>query len=303
MRKWIGYLSFGAILVLTLSFFNPIRAAIQQIAGLAVAETASKWNNVKDAAVGDNLTNGILVGGNYIFDGTNWDRARGDTTNGLDVDVTRLPYVAADNSTNATTKLPVLSGRANAAAPTWTENYQVPISVDLSGNIRTSISGVSTVTGTETPSDTYANPTDALNTMSLLALWNGTTWDRAKKAQQTMANSLSVVIASDQSAVRITKDTSGTAFYAVKLTNVAAVSVNIPFGFTSKKVVVETSSGNTSEICVDWIGGTAVCPALDTAGDDRVGAGRTITLDDYAVTSISVISSSGTQTISVRAWN
>lgn len=35
---------------------------------------------------------------NYVFDGTNWDRARGDTTNGLDVDVTRLPALVAGSA-------------------------------------------------------------------------------------------------------------------------------------------------------------------------------------------------------------
>lgn len=39
---------------------------------------------------------GLWVNGHLLmFDGTNWDRVRGDTTNGLDVDVTRLPALAA----------------------------------------------------------------------------------------------------------------------------------------------------------------------------------------------------------------
>ncbi len=43
--------------------------------------------------VGDNITPGnVLQNMAFVmgFDGTNWDRIRGDTTNGLDVDVTRL---------------------------------------------------------------------------------------------------------------------------------------------------------------------------------------------------------------------
>lgn len=35
---------------------------------------------------------------NLIYNGTNWDRARGDTTNGLDVDVTRLPALVAGSA-------------------------------------------------------------------------------------------------------------------------------------------------------------------------------------------------------------
>lgn len=47
---------------------------------------------------------------------------------------------ASDNSANSTAKLPVISARANAAAPTFTEGFQVPLSVDLAGNLRTSAS-------------------------------------------------------------------------------------------------------------------------------------------------------------------
>lgn len=44
--------------------------------------------------------------------------------------------IASDNTTNSTTKLPVLPARANTAAPTWTDGNQVPLSVDTSGALR-----------------------------------------------------------------------------------------------------------------------------------------------------------------------
>jgi len=228
------------ILVLVLAIFA--RPTITQIAGLAVAETATKWNNLKDAAAGDNLTTGIGAFSIYLYDGTNFDRARGDITYGLDTDVTRVPG--------------------------------------------------------STPSDAYANPTSHLGTWSLMGMFNGATWDRVRgdTTNGLWANiKASVPIAT-------TPDYSGTQFYSVKRTNIGGASVNIAFGFTSKKIVVETAAANTDEVCIDWLGGAAVCPAADTAGDDRVGSGRTITLDEYAVTSISVIAASGTQTIYVRAW-
>lgn len=96
---------------------------------------------------------------------------------------------------------------------------------------------------------------------------------------------------------------SGTSVYAIKKTDVGTVSTNIAFGFTSKKLIIETDSANTDDICIDWIGGTAACPAANTAGDDRIAAGRLIVLDDYAQTSIKIIAASGTQTISIRAFN
>lgn len=48
---------------------------------------------------------------------------------------------SADNSANATLKLPVLPSLANAAAPSWTEGRQVPLSVDLAGNLRVNSTG------------------------------------------------------------------------------------------------------------------------------------------------------------------
>lgn len=101
----------------------------------------------------------------------------------------------------------------------------------------------------------------------------------------------------------ISQVTSGSAFFAVKRDNIAAASVNLAFGFTSKKVALEFPLTNTDEVCLDWTGSTAVCPAANTAGDDRFAPGDTIILDDYAVTSLSVIAASGTQTVYVRAWN
>lgn len=100
----------------------------------------------------------------------------------------------------------------------------------------------------------------------------------------------------------VTIDNAGTSAATVKRTDIAAASVNFSFGFTSKKVALEFPLTNTDEVCVDWTGGTAVCPAANTAGDDRFPPGTSIILDNYAVTSVSVIASSGTQTVYVRAW-
>ena len=97
--------------------------------------------------------------------------------------------------------------------------------------------------------------------------------------------------------------TVGAGFFAVKRDDIAAASVNLTFGFTSRKVAVEFPLTNTDEVCVDWTGGTAVCPAANTSGDDRFAPGDSILIDDFAQTSLSFISASGTQTIYVRAWN
>lgn len=96
---------------------------------------------------------------------------------------------------------------------------------------------------------------------------------------------------------------SGASFFAITDTAIAAVSQNFAFGFTSKKVFISAPATNGDGVCIDHAGGTAVCPASDTAGDDVLEPGETISIDEHAVTSVSAISASGTNTIVVRAFN
>ena len=96
--------------------------------------------------------------------------------------------------------------------------------------------------------------------------------------------------------------TVGNAFYAIKRVNITTASVNLAFGFTAKKVFIQMASANDDEVCIDWDGGTAACPAANTAGNDRMVAGDGVILDDFIGTSISVIAASGTQTVYIRAW-
>jgi len=79
--------------------------AVSQIAGLAVAQSSTNWNSVIDASRGDSQQNGILGTALYMFNGLTFDRVRGDTTNGMDVDVTRISgsVTPADAFANPTT--------------------------------------------------------------------------------------------------------------------------------------------------------------------------------------------------------
>ena len=112
------------------------------------------------------------------------------------------------------------------------------------------------------------------------------------------------VSAMDESgaAIRTIPPMSGTSFFAVKRTDISTTSVAISFGLTAKKIALVFPPTNTGEVCVNWTGGTAVCPQQNTAGDDRFAPGDSILLDDFAVTSVSVISESGVQTVYMRAW-
>jgi len=238
MNRKKGWQIVGAICAgLTLVVTTAIIAfpAVSQIAGLAVAQTPTLWNSVIDASKGDGQTNGILGESLYMYNGATFDRARGDTTNGLDVDVTRMPG------------------------------------------------------GVFTPADGVTNPTGLQGSETFCMLFNGSTWDRCRGS---VANGMLVE-----------KKTVGAGFFSVKRNNITTSSVNLSFGLTSRKVALEFPSTNTDEVCVDWAGGTAVCPSANTSGDDRFAPGDSIILDDFAQTSVSIISASGTQTVYVRAWN
>lgn len=106
-EKWkniIGAVVVSLIVVTGMTVVG--RTAISDLAGLAVAQTPTLWKNVKDAAVGDALTEGILASGLELYNGVSFDRARGTIANGLAVDVTRLPGGAqtpADGFANPTT--------------------------------------------------------------------------------------------------------------------------------------------------------------------------------------------------------
>lgn len=50
--------------------------------------------------------------------------------------INKNPNLAADNSSNSTSKVPTLGALAGSSAPTWTSGNQVPLSVDTSGALR-----------------------------------------------------------------------------------------------------------------------------------------------------------------------
>ncbi len=103
--------------------------------------------------------------------------------------------------------------------------------------------------------------------------------------------------------VPVSKQTAGIGDFSIKRNNITTASVNIAFGFTSEKIQIISDSTNTDEICIDWEGATAICPAVNTAGDMVMLAGESLFIDDYATGTISIIAASGTQIVFIRAWN
>lgn len=110
------------------------------------------------AALADNTANptapGVAAFG-LVWDGTTWDRLRGDTANGVFVTVLGQVLIDGTHEHSVDTPnaefLPVIPAIATAAAPTLTENTMVALSTDLAGNLRItgSISATSAATATE----------------------------------------------------------------------------------------------------------------------------------------------------------
>lgn len=268
-------------------------SAVNTISGLAVAQSSTVWNNVKDASAGDNLTGGVLASQLYFYDGTNFDRARGDTTNGLDVDVTRMPgssQTPSDAFANPTTFQGDWSLVGIFNGTTW--DRMRSSTADALAATGLLASGTMAYNGT-TWDRVRSATADALAATGLQAagnmVYNGTTWDRWRGTTTNGA--------------LVEKKTVGTSNFNVKRANITTASVNLAFGFTSRKIMITTPTGNTDDICLDWAGGTAACPAANTAGNARIAAGTALIIDDIALTSVSVIAGSGTQTFSVTAWN
>jgi len=61
-----------AVLLLT----SQGQSAIRAVYGLAVAQSSTAWNSIRDSSQGDTLLNGLPATGLYRFNGVSWDRER-----------------------------------------------------------------------------------------------------------------------------------------------------------------------------------------------------------------------------------
>jgi hypothetical protein len=107
--------------IITVSGLTIGRTAISEIAGLAVAQTQTQWNNVIDAAKGDGQGSGLLGQVSYMYNGATFDRERGTIANGTLVDVSRLQgtITPADAYANPTTANQIWSLGGIFNGSTW----------------------------------------------------------------------------------------------------------------------------------------------------------------------------------------
>lgn len=120
IKKALGWLIIASVFGLGLAMIA-FPAAVNQVAGLAVAQSSTQWNQLKDFAQGDAFTNGAGAFSPCLFNGVTCDRQRGSIANGAQVDVTRLggSTTPSDAFANPTTTnvLWVLNSLWNGA--TW----------------------------------------------------------------------------------------------------------------------------------------------------------------------------------------
>jgi hypothetical protein len=240
------------ILIIPSLFLHKVRATITELTGIAIAQSPTKWNNLKDAYVGDALVNGLMATGLYAYNGTAWDRVRGTIANGLSVSFpstaimvvngSSTPSDSFANPTNAVTTWS-LSGLWNGT--TWQRMLS-----DVSGRLK--------IIGTDTPSDTFANPINALTTFGLMGVWNGSVWTRwngviTATSTPPQTALLTLLIASNATGP-------GSSFYlnsllskhtwTISVTNTpSSISTNLEGSIdNSSWYVLDTSISNTTEM-------------------------------------------------------
>lgn len=109
----------------------------------------------------------------------------------------------------------------------------------------------------------------------------------------------------------------GSDFYSIKLSpngGNGSATTSIIFGFTAKKVSIQTPSGNSGDVCVSWSMNTmqraynnATCSivgigATTDNGMDRIPAGTLLLIDDMQIPGVTVIGDTPGQTVTIRAW-
>lgn len=253
-------------IVVTVGVTSMGRSAISELAGLAVAQTNTLWNSVKDAAAGDALSSGILAQATYMYNGVTFDRARGDTTNGLDVDVTRISgsVTPADAYANPTTANQMWSLNGVFNGTTW-------------DRMRSATADALAVTGIQ-----------AVGNMG----FNGGTWDRFRTATADALASTGIQTGNPslfngatfdrQDGISATNNTATTSIGAAYTVPLSTWSItNTPAVATAATVSRAAGGGTVRHVATSVTAcvaanGTAQTPLLIHLRDGATGAGTII---------------------------
>lgn len=208
-----------------------VNAAGELVVTTAAGSPTGRDDTDDQAAVSTGLS--TTVNRLYLFDGTNWDRAREGTTAGS---------LLVNNPTAANFLATVTQGTSP-----WVVSGTVTV-----GNATLVIIGNKTLT------DAYANPTDDLDVAALMAGFNGTTWDRIRAAGD---NADAVAVATLGNMIMNARNDvfngttwdrvrSGTATGSLLVNNPTAANLNVTVGNAAGAAAVNIQDGGNS-ITVD----------------------------------------------------
>lgn len=89
LKKALGWLCIATVLGLGVTMLA-FPASITQLAGLAVAQSSTQWNSLKDMAQGDGQASGVALFSPCLWNGTTCDRQRGTITGGATVSLANV---------------------------------------------------------------------------------------------------------------------------------------------------------------------------------------------------------------------
>jgi len=265
------------------------RTAISELAGLAVAQTATVWNNVIDAAKGDGQSSGILGQSPYLFNGATFDRQKG-TSGSANVNIvgTTTPADAFANPTT-TTSVWSLNGVFNGT--TWDRQRTATADALASTGVMAGNSALfngSTFDRQDGVSNTNNTATTTIGVGYSTPL---TTWFTVPNTTSAAATAATITKASGGGSVRHVV-TGVTMCFQDSVANTVARLVNLRDGATGAGTIIKSwylSNGGVaggaqcqSETGLNISGSAATAMTLEFAAAPAATASETVSFEGYS---------------------
>jgi len=289
----VGAWILGIVSIITVSGLTIGRTAISELSGLAVAQTATLWNNVIDAAKGDAQLLGLLAQVPYLYNGVSFDRVRGDITNGMDVDVTRISgsITPADAYANPTTANQIWSLNGVFNGTTWDRQRTATADALASTGVMAENSALfngSTFDRQDGVSNTNNTATTTIGVGYSTPL---TTWFTVPNTTSSAATAATITKASGGGSVRHVV-TGVTMCFQDSVANTVARLVNLRDGATGAGTIIKSwylSNGGVaggaqcqSETGLNISGSAATAMTLEFAAAPAATASETVSFEGYS---------------------
>jgi len=289
----VGAWILGIVSIITVSGLTIGRTAISELSGLAVAQTATLWNNVIDAAKGDAQLLGLLAQVPYLYNGVSFDRVRGDITNGMDVDVTRISgsITPADAYANPTTANQIWSLNGVFNGTTWDRQRTATADALASTGVMAGNSALfngSTFDRQDGVSNTNNTATTTIGVGYSTPL---TTWFTVPNTTSSAATAATITKASGGGSVRHVV-TGVTMCFQDSVANTVARLVNLRDGATGAGTIIKSwylSNGGVaggaqcqSETGLNISGSAATAMTLEFAAAPAATASETVSFEGYS---------------------